>query len=620
MIKIDVRHLTPRPAFVFNSGQSGSIAQETYEVKGQLQRKCQNHTDSHFNDMEREIASLRVNQSVCAQSQWREIDEIDAKADLSDRRARCCEKSTKAPPPKYLARNSRTFEGAQKNYSEAFTLGDKQDGGANVRNEHFPAKPTVAASHDNERSTPHKKTHGSLSPALNPLAPRDYEEAQRLAKLLCEAKMAPQGFEKPETCLVGILQGMEMGLSPLFALQRMAIVDGRLTIWGDGALALVLRSGLCVSITEWLEGDDESEWISHCEVLREGWDRPIVRSFAVQDARRANLWHKPGPWTEYPKRMLQMRARAFALRDVFADVLGGLYFREEIEPKASQAKQRDIRSQLTVSPYYAKQQSCRTQHNLNAHTKSEVQPVQLLDDNGFETTKPKANATSGGDIAIKSQTNGIARCTAGQSQPNSGQTQANAIERGAIIGGLSQIQSGLMSLNGQNSEKLKAPAPPKLEYSVLSGPAVEPANQIVSKIDEAKDDQTSNVGQSQPGSQSKAQSVTIINDFESDLSFCHTIKALEQVRLHHQPNLDLLDKNDLDRAGNLYLHHEARIDAEHPETEDFTPITIKRKRRIKTPIRKWRVDQTRVRRGMTTASTAKIDKNSSADKPENHDE
>ena len=366
MIKIDVRHLTPRPAFAFNSGKCGINVQETHEGKGQDQRKCQNHTDSHFNDMEREIASSRVNQSVCAQSHWREMDEIDSKADQSDRRARCCEKSTKAPPPKYLARNSRTFEGAQNNCSGAFTLGNQQDGGATNKNQHPTAKHVLAGSHDNERSAPHKKIHGSLSPALNPLAPRDYEEAQRLAKLLCDAKMAPQGFEKPETCLVGILQGMEMGLSPLFALQRMAIVDGRLTIWGDGALALVLRSGLCVSITEWLEGDDESEWISHCEVLREGWDRPITRSFAVQDARRANLWHKPGPWTEYPKRMLQMRARAFALRDVFADVLGGLYFREEIEPKASQAKPRDIRSQPTVSPYYAEQQSFRTQHNLEA--------------------------------------------------------------------------------------------------------------------------------------------------------------------------------------------------------------------------------------------------------------
>ena len=617
MIKIDVRHLTPRPAFVFSSGQCGVNAQETHEGKGQDRRKCQNHTDSHFNDMEREIASSRVNQSVCAQSQWREIDEIDAKADQSDRRARCCAKSNKAPPPKYLARNSRIFEGAQNNCSEDFNFGEQHDSGANVRNEHFPAKPTAAASHDNERSAPHERIHGSLSPALNPLAPRDYEEAQRLAKLLCEAKMAPQGFEKPETCLVGILQGMEMGLSPLFALQRMAIVDGRLTIWGDGALALVLRSGLCVSITEWLEGDDESEWISHCEVLREGWDRPITRSFAVQDAKRANLWHKPGPWTEYPKRMLQMRARAFALRDVFADVLGGLYFREEIEPKASQAKPRDIRPQPTVSPYNAEQQSCRAQHNLNAPTKSEVQPVQLPDDTGFETTKPKPHDTSGGHIAIKNQTDAIAQYPAGQSQPSSGQSQAIATERGPIIGGMGKTQSELMGFDSRHSAKLKAPAPPNLEYSILSGPAVEPANQIESKIDEAKDDQTSNVGQSHPGSQSKAQSATIINDFESDLGFCHTIKTLEKVRLHHQPHLDLLSTNDLDRAGNLYLHHEARIEAEQPEVDDFSPVATKRKRRIKTPIRKWRVDQTRVRRGITTAST---NKNSNEDQPEQYDE
>ena len=112
----------------------------------------------------------------------------------------------------------------------------------------------------------------------------------------------------------------------------------------------------------------------------------------------------------------------------------------------------------------------------------------------------------------------------------------------------------------------------------------------------------------------------MINDFESDLGFCHTIKALEKVRLHHQPHLDLLSSNDLDRAGNLYLEQEARIEAEHPETEDFTPITIKRKRRIKTPIRKWRVDPTRVRRGTTTTSTIKTDKNSSEDEPEQHDE
>jgi hypothetical protein len=119
MIKIDVRHLTPRPAFAFNSGQCVMNVHETHEGNGQLQRKCQNHMNGQFNDLERQNASSCFNQSVYAQSRWREMDEIDVKADQID----------------------------------------QHDSGANVRNEHFHAKPTVAASHDNERSAPHKKTH-----------------------------------------------------------------------------------------------------------------------------------------------------------------------------------------------------------------------------------------------------------------------------------------------------------------------------------------------------------------------------------------------------------------------------------------------------------------------------
>jgi hypothetical protein len=257
---------------------------------------------------------------------------------------------------------------------------------------------------------------------------------------------------------------------------------------------------------------------------------------------------------------------------------------------------------------------------MNAPTKSEVKPVQLPDDNDFKPTKPKPNATSGGDIAIKSKADGIARYPAGQSRPSSGQAQAIGIEREAIIRELSKTQSEPMGFDSRYSQKLKAPAPPNLEYSIISGPPAEAVHQIQSKIVEGEAAQPSNIGQSHEGTQSKAQSVTIINDFESDLGCCHTIKALEQVRLNHQPHLYLLSANDLDRAGNLYLHHETRIEAEQPEMEDMPPIAITRKRRIKTPIRKWRVDQTRMRRVITPASTVKTDKNSSDDEPENHNE
>lgn len=57
----------------------------------------------------------------------------------------------------------------------------------------------------------------------------------------------------------------------------------------------------------------------------------IARSFSVSDAKKAGLWNKQGPWQQYPKRMLQMRARAWALRDGCADMLRGFQVREEVE-------------------------------------------------------------------------------------------------------------------------------------------------------------------------------------------------------------------------------------------------------------------------------------------------
>jgi len=135
---------------------------------------------------------------------------------------------------------------------------------------------------------------------------------------------------------VGILYGMEVGLSPIAALQRMAIIDGRPTIWGDAALALVQASGLLISIREEIQEDATqatgNRLTAICTVTRNSRAEPVTKTFSVEDAKRAGLWQKPGPWTDYPKRMLAMRARAFALRDAFPDVLAGLYLREELEP------------------------------------------------------------------------------------------------------------------------------------------------------------------------------------------------------------------------------------------------------------------------------------------------
>lgn len=165
------------------------------------------------------------------------------------------------------------------------------------------------------------------------IIPRSMEEAYRIAKAVCAAGMAPSGLDTPEKALVAIMHGLEIGLTPMAALQRIAVVNGRPTIWGDGAMSLVRGSGACEYVRETFSGDGDV-YTAICTAKRRGEPEPIVATFSVGEAKKAGLWNKEGPWQQFPKRMLQMRARAFALRDGFADVLGGLYLREEIEDVA----------------------------------------------------------------------------------------------------------------------------------------------------------------------------------------------------------------------------------------------------------------------------------------------
>lgn len=172
--------------------------------------------------------------------------------------------------------------------------------------------------------------------SVKAIVPQDFEGAWRIATAVCKANMAPFGLETPEKAMVAILHGLEVGLTPMAALQSIAVVNGRPTIFGDGAIGLVRGSGKLEWIKERIEGDGD-KMVAICEVKRKGEDSAIRGTFSVADAKLAKLWLKKSPkggdtpWVTYPKRMLAMRARAFALRDGFADVLRGLGIKEEVE-------------------------------------------------------------------------------------------------------------------------------------------------------------------------------------------------------------------------------------------------------------------------------------------------
>ncbi len=170
-------------------------------------------------------------------------------------------------------------------------------------------------------------------PALFDYSEQDELRLMKLAQSAVKSGMAPKGMN-PEACFCAALFGRELGLGFWAAIQNIAVINGRPAVWGDAALAIVQRSGLLVGgvAREELKGaKKEDEITAVCTVQRRGSEEPTTRTFSVAQAKKAGLWGKAGPWQSYPRRMLQLRARAIALRDAFADVLRGIAIGEEVQ-------------------------------------------------------------------------------------------------------------------------------------------------------------------------------------------------------------------------------------------------------------------------------------------------
>lgn len=165
------------------------------------------------------------------------------------------------------------------------------------------------------------------------IIPRTIEEAFRLAQYIVHAGLAPESYKNdPKKVVIGILKSLEVGLPPITGMSNIMIVNNRPAIWGDAALALIQSKG-AVHNTEvvWEGTSGQPDWTCIFRIWRKGQANPYEGKFSRQMAERAKLLTKPGPWLSYPDRMLFNRARAFAIRDGFADCLAGLAIVEEVQ-------------------------------------------------------------------------------------------------------------------------------------------------------------------------------------------------------------------------------------------------------------------------------------------------
>lgn len=169
------------------------------------------------------------------------------------------------------------------------------------------------------------------------LQPHSMSEAMKMADMLSSSQMVPKQYQRhPQDTLVAMMMGSELGLNPIQSLQNIAVINGKPSIYGDALLALVQNHP---AFGGHEESFDESTMTATCTVWRKGDAQKHTVTFSKRDAELAKLWDKQGPWTQYPKRMLMWRARGYALRDKFADALGGLITAEEAQDMPADAGQ-----------------------------------------------------------------------------------------------------------------------------------------------------------------------------------------------------------------------------------------------------------------------------------------
>lgn len=171
--------------------------------------------------------------------------------------------------------------------------------------------------------------------------PQNYGELLQFAKLYQTSGLAPKSLQTVEQVAIAIGMCMELGRPVLTGLQDMAVINGKVGIYGDAALAQVRSSGQLEYIKETEEGAPYTDnWTFRCEIKRKGSPEPRVGIWTWVDSKRAGF-DKPktkdgrddiwSPWIRFTRRMMQFKARNFVMRDEFGDVLKGLSTVEEIQ-------------------------------------------------------------------------------------------------------------------------------------------------------------------------------------------------------------------------------------------------------------------------------------------------
>jgi len=153
--------------------------------------------------------------------------------------------------------------------------------------------------------------------------PAEWLAAMRLAGRIHNTPFVPAGLRgDPASVMACILTGQELGLGPMQSLRMVNVIEGRPAASAELMRALVNRAGHRLSVVE----ARQDRVTLHGQRRDTGASATVT--WTIADATRAKLMGNPA-WVKYPRSMLLARATSELCRQIFSDVIGGLYTPEE---------------------------------------------------------------------------------------------------------------------------------------------------------------------------------------------------------------------------------------------------------------------------------------------------
>lgn len=182
------------------------------------------------------------------------------------------------------------------------------------------------------------------------------EEMTKFANTLISSGILPPNYKTAESVIATIIQGKELGLKAMTALQNIHFISGKPTLGTNAISALIRGRGVDFQTIKDAEPikNAEGKTIDLITTIRFFRYSNVVNkvleedcSFTWNDAVAAGLTGKD-VWKKFPKAMIFARCLSMGARRVANDILLGVYETTEMADSTNTNYNLDEEGQVTI--------------------------------------------------------------------------------------------------------------------------------------------------------------------------------------------------------------------------------------------------------------------------------